>query len=188
MIPVARVGEPKSFDAACRKKGAAWLKANPDAKRPKDLWSPFKLALSDGFGGLCGYSAMHSPVGTVDHFASWANNKPLAYEWDNFRFAEAWINSSKRTLDDEALDPFDVKDGWFEVTLPSLQLVMTDKVPKKYRKRAETMLTRLHLRDDERVVRQRRKWLEMYEEHKLTLAGLQEVAPLLARAVAKARR
>lgn len=44
-------------------------------------------------------------------------------------------------------------------------------------------LRRLHLRDDERTVRQRRKWLEMYESGHLDLAGLRTFAPLIVDAV-----
>jgi hypothetical protein len=41
------------------------------------------------------------------------------------------------------------------------------------------------LRDDERVLQQRRAWLRKYEEGKLTLNGLRELAPLIAAAVEK---
>ena len=76
-------------------------------------------------------------------------------------------------------------DGWFEVLLPSLQLVATDAVPEVLRDRANFVLKRLHLRDDERVVRQRREWYRMYQEGELTLDGLRKKAPLIAAAVAK---
>lgn len=44
-------------------------------------------------------------------------------------------------------------------------------------------LRRLHLCNDERIVRQRRQWLKLYEQGKLDFAGLQELAPLIAEAV-----
>jgi hypothetical protein len=52
--------------------------------------------------------------------------------------------------------------------------------------RAESVLERLHLRDDERVLRQRREWYRMYQEGELTLEGLEKKAPLIAEAIAKA--
>jgi hypothetical protein len=177
--------EPEDFEEKCRKPGEAWLAKNPRAKRPKDYWSPFKPQLADAFRQLCGYAAMYEPVGTVDHYKSCGldNNKELIYEWSNYRFASAWINSSKKTADGEVLDPFEVQDGWFEILLPSLQLVVSQRVPEEFREKARHTLRRLHLQDDERVIRQRRVWLQMHEEGKLSLGGLRTMAPLIAAAV-----
>ena len=63
---------------------------------------------------------MYEPVGSVDHFRSWDNYPELAYEWSNLRFAAEWMNKSKQTADDAVLDPYEVKAGWFEITLPDL--------------------------------------------------------------------
>lgn len=77
-----------------------------------------------------------------------------------------------------------MREGWFAVLLPSLQLVVVpENVPEQLRELAVQTLERLHLRDDERVLRQRRSWYRMYQQGKLTLAGLREVAPLIAAAV-----
>jgi hypothetical protein len=78
------------------------------------------------------------------------------------------------------LDPYEVGEGWFEVILPSLQLMATDKVPPECRALVERTLECLPLSHDERVLRQRRSWYEMYREGKLTLEGLRRVAPLIA--------
>lgn len=68
MTPVSNpIPEPDKFDERCRKPGDVWLKANPVAERPRDLWSPFRHALADGFDDRCGYAAMYIPSGTVDH-------------------------------------------------------------------------------------------------------------------------
>ena len=135
MIRFEPVPKPEGFATAVEQPGATWLVNNPAAKRPKDLWSPFKDILADGFRSLCAYSAMYEPVGTVDHFVSWHEDRSKAYEWEN------------------------------------------------YRDRAEFVLHRLHLRDDERVLRQRREWYRMYQEHELSLESLRKKAPLIARAV-----
>ncbi|AFZ25317.1 hypothetical protein Cylst_3152 [Cylindrospermum stagnale PCC 7417] len=178
--------EPPDFDAKARQLGNSWLAKNPDTKkRPKEYWSVFKSYLADGFGNLCGYSAMYEPVGTVDHFLSCENYRHLTYEWSNYRFASAWINSSKGTLDDKVCDPFQVGDDWFEILLPSLQLVLTDAVPAEEHQKAEFTLQRLHLRDDERVIRQRQAWYQMYLDGEITLIGLEKKAPLIARAIRK---
>lgn len=188
-VDPAGLAEPGDFDAKCRQKGTQWLDANPKAnrkgnKRPKAFWTAFKPQLADAFHDLCAYSAMYEPVGTVDHFVPVDADESLAYEWANYRFASAWINSSKQKTE-AVLDPLLVQDGWFEMLLPSMQLVVTDQVPAHMRGLAEATLTRLHLRDDERVVRQRRRWYRLYQQGKLDLAGLRENAPLIAAAVEK---
>ncbi len=131
MIHFTPPDEPVTFDRDVRQPGIAWLERN-SVGRPKAYWnlSQYKSALADGFGNLCAYSAMYEPVGTVDHYRSCKCVRSQAYEWSNYRFASGWINSSKQDIDDRVLDPFQVEDGWFEILLPSLQLVLTDAVPQ----------------------------------------------------------
>lgn len=179
--------EPAEFDQKVRQPGNAWLIKNPDSKkRPKDYWSAFTNDLANGFNNLCGYSAMYiSKEGTVDHYFCCKNHRDLIYEWSNYRYISYRVNSSKGTLDNRVLDPFEVGDDWFEIILPSLQLVLTDKVPPTERSRAEFTLERLHLQNDERIMRQREEWYQMYLNGEITLEGLDKKAPLIARAVRK---
>ncbi len=65
------------------------------------------------------------------------------------------------------LDPYEVHSDWFESVRP----------------KAEHTLLRLRLRDDERVIRQRREWYRMYQSREISLEGLRKKAPLIARAV-----
>lgn len=184
MIPVAKVPKPRGFDAKVKGPGDAWLARQLTAQRPPALWAPYTPALSEGFADLCGYAAMHDPTGgTVDHFLSFKHHPHLAYEWSNYRFASAPLNSSKRDADAAVLDPFDIGAGWFEIILPSLQLRLTDAVPPALRAKAEFTLKRLKLRDGERIIRWRRSWYRLYTDGELTLDGLRTVAPLLAAAV-----
>jgi hypothetical protein len=179
------IPEPSEFDQKCRQKGNTWLAEHPDTKRPRDYWSPFKADLAKGFNNLCGYSVMYEPIGTVDHFLSCHNYRHLSYEWSNYRYTAGWINSSKKDLDDRLLDPFEVEDTWFEIILPSLQLVLTDKVPKEQRLKAQFTLQHLGLDHNERILRQREEWFRMYEQGEITLEGLAKKAPLIARAIEK---
>ena len=186
MIRFEPVTEPAEFQEQARAPGTAWLAAHPDAERPRDYWTPFKKSLAQGFRDLCAYSAMYEPVGTVDHYISWNEDKSRAYEWENYRYCAAWINSSKANTPAACLlDPFEVEDGWFELHLPSLQLRVSDTVPDQFRERAEYVLNRLHLSDDERVMRQRSEWFRMYQSGELTLDGLGRKAPLIAAAIAR---
>lgn len=184
MIRFDRVPRPTDFVEKAETPGNAWLVANPGKKRPKDFWTPFKGALADGFRNLCAYSAMYVPSGTVDHFVSCDEDRSRAYEWENYRFCEGWINSSKgKVLAARMLDPFEIEDGWFELHLPSLQLRVSDAIPDELRDRAEYVLDRLHLRNDERVIKQRREWYRMYQCGEITRSGLAGKAPLIAAAV-----
>ena len=126
---------------------------------------------------------------TVDHFVScWYEDADKAYEWNNYRYVEAWMNSAKnKRTSVNILDPFDVQDGWFEIQLPSLQLIRTDNVPEKFREKANWTLEHLPLRDDERILKVRREWYRMYQDSELNLAGLRKKAPLIAAAVEKQR-
>lgn len=185
MIRFQPSSAPPLFAAQVTNPGNIWLSKHPD-KRPKDFWGAFKPQLAEAFGNLCAYSAMYEPVGTVDHFVSCDEDRNLAYEWSNYRYASGWINSSKQNLpSDTLLDSFAVGHSWFEILLPSLQLVTTNAIPQVLQARAEFVLKRLHLRDDERVLRQRREWYRMYQEGELTLDGLRKKAPLIAAAVEK---
>lgn len=128
MIHFERTSEPAEFDSQVRQPGQTWLENHREG-RPKDFWTPFKSDLADEFQNLCAYSAMYEPVGTVDHYLSCANpaSRHLAYEWTNYRYASAWVNSSKKNVDDTVLDPFEVADDWFRLLLPSLQLVLIEE-------------------------------------------------------------
>jgi hypothetical protein len=187
VIRVRRRPEPASFDERCRKRGRRWLENHPGHEgRPPDYWSEFETDLREAFEGRCGYCAMWLPKGEVDHFISISTLRSqqshhLTYEWSNFRYSEGTLNQRKATS--LVLDPYEVDADWFQVLLPSLQLVLTDKVPDGIRALAEFTLEKLGLRDQEFVVRCRREWFREYQEGRLTLDGLWRFAPLVARAV-----
>lgn len=195
MIPVANpIPEPPDFDTECRIRGGAWLGPrllSPGSVpgRPPDYWSPFRPALADGFSNRCGYNGYDVPDGTVDHHVSWHENPALAYEWTNYRFIQGAVNSSKGSYPAaDLLDPFEVQPGWFEILLPSCQMVATAQIPAEYRQRAENTLIRLGLRDRENYVRCRRRWLGLYdaapaEKRPGVLYVLDQKFPLLADAI-----
>jgi hypothetical protein len=186
MIGFTLQDEPVAFEERCRKRGQAWLDAHRTYDRPKDYWTEFEPDLRDAFDGLCAYCAMKIMKGQVDHFRPVAVLKAegkdeLAYEWSNLRYGEGLLNGKK--WKHIVLDPFDVRDVWFEIQLPDLQLRETSAIPQQYRELASFTLQKLGLRNGEVVVRYRREWFEMYRDRKLTLNGLREVAPLIAAAV-----
>lgn len=190
MIPVAKVKEPKDFKVKCAQKGKNWLKNNPGRKRGFPAhWLQFQPKLAAGFKNRCGWWAMEIEDGDVDHYLSKKNYPAKAYDWDNYRYIAGTVNSSKRNHDDSVLDPFDVEAGWFEVQLPSMRLVRTDKVPKTLRVKADFTLKQLKLGRGTKVRRNRRRWYEAYKKWTqnpntgLSIGGLEEIAPLVADAV-----
>lgn len=186
-VPAA---EPASFDVRCRQRGRRWLQGHPTYDRPRDYWSEFEGDLRAAFRRLCGCCAMVVLKGQVDHFIpvkllKRRKQDALAYEWTNFRYGEGLLNQKKSAA--EVLDPYEVEDDWFDLLLPSLQLVLTTRVPKRLRAKAEMTLRQLGLTDDEVILRYRLEWFEMYRRKRLTLEGLKQVAPLIARAVERDR-
>jgi hypothetical protein len=193
MIPVANpIMEPPNFDRNCRKKGNEWLKKNPTAPSDKfpGHWREFQSELAAGFTYRCGWSAMHIGTdGAVDHYQSRSgpHGRNLAYEWSNYRYISTTVNSSKQALDSEVLDPFEIEDGWFEVRLPSFQLVRTDRVPAALRKKADYTIERLKLDNGTKFINNRREWYRDYRAEGLPMKHLKKYAPLVADAVERWR-
>jgi hypothetical protein len=190
MIPVPKpISEPGTFDRDCRQPGNQWLAVNPTAltKNFPAFWTRFEAELETAFASRCGWWAMRIQAGTVDHYfcKNKPANRPLVYEWGNYRHAAPTLNSSKQELDDQVLDPFEVQTGWFEVLLPSMQLVRTALVPTQLQAKADFTLRRLKLVDGPKVRRIRQRYYEDYKQRKLTSAGLRDYAPLVAEVVAK---
>ena len=134
MIRFAPGPEPVQWDARCRQRGRRWLGSHPGYDRPYDYWTEFEPDLRAAFRRMCGYCAMAVMKAEMDHFRPVAVLKregrhELAYEWDNFRYGLRVLN--RRKSDCLVLDPFAVRDDWFEVLLPSLQLVLTERVTRK---------------------------------------------------------
>lgn len=199
MMRFERLLEPDGFDHRVRQRGNGWLanKSNNKAKNLPDYWNEFKPQLAEGFQKFCAYSVTFIVAdkqgGTVDHFLCKSDYPQQAYEWDNYRYALPLINSykgaynsDKNPSDEWILDPFEVEDDWFELLLPSLQLVLTDTIPPEKRKQAEFTLQKLRLTDDEVLVAYRQQWYELYQEG-LSLEKLEKKAPLIDRAVKRSQ-
>jgi hypothetical protein len=148
------------------------------------LWRPMTQLLADGFNDRCGYSAMWIRGGTVDHYLSRSTHPERTYEWDNYRFASGEMNSRKGTWNDRVLDPFEIEDGWFEILLPSLELVMVEaRIPAHQRDRARFTLKKLRLQDDDAIIEQRQAWYDEFLNGEVTLSWLFRKAPLIGKAV-----
>lgn len=194
MIPVPLLNdqnEPGLFDKNCRQPGKAWLAANPsvDPHTQSTWWSQFKSALAEHFQHRCGWLAVHIGMqGQVDHWLACKTNPQQAFEWSNFRYVSGSVNSRKSTLNDQVLDPCEVQEGWFEVHLPSFQLVETTSLPITHKQRADTTLEQLGLRNGYEA-----RWTrwdayrDCWNAGSVDLAKLSTKAPLVAGAVKKAQ-
>jgi hypothetical protein len=185
MMRVTPPAEPANFDHDCRQPGNTWLAAHPNAPPPSlpDHWRLFIPELCAGFENRCGYLAMWDMNGTVDHFLSMYTHQHLAYEWSNYRYLTGWVNSSKQAIDELILDPFRVRDEWFEIDLPSLHLRLTQAVPPRFRARAAFTISRLRLDYGPRVIQQRQTYYGLFQAGQMTIGQLEIMAPLLATAI-----
>jgi len=187
MIRIERAAEPAEFDAKVRQPGRRWLAENPTSRSFPSYWSKVRDDLEAAFEGRCAYSAMAMMVpGTVDHFVSLDEDRSQGYEWRNYRYAAAWINSKKSALrSHQMIDPCEMGEDWFEILLPGCELRVTDQCPEELRDRARFMLRRLGLDHGPDALKCRKRWYDFYEKG-LPLAELDRLAPLIARAIRKA--
>lgn len=187
MIPVPRPPEPPEFDARCRQPGLSWLLENPPetGKRVPSYWTAFSSHLAAASAGRCYWLAMWVTTGQVEHFVAKVTvrgtpREHLIYEWRNYRWALDRINQFKGTA--EVLDPFEVRDDWFEVSLPDLQLRLTPQIPEDRRQLAEFTIGRLKLNDDFAIAL-RARFFEPYVHGQCALEYVRDHAPLLAQAI-----
>jgi hypothetical protein len=116
-----------------------------------------------------------------------SSNRELAFEWSNLRYADPAINSRKGILDDQVLDPCEIEDGWFEVHLPSFQLVSGDRLPSSLKQRAEFTINKLQLRGHKARFTRWHWYCSHWNNGQPDLSALQKDAPLVAAAIEKAR-
>lgn len=96
------------------------------------------------------------------------------------------MNARKGTWNRRILDPFEIDHGWFEILLPNLEMIVVeDLVPLIHLADAKFTLEKLKLEKDDDVLDVRRHWYQQFTRGDLTLKGLTQNAPLIARAVRK---
>lgn len=192
MIPVPYPGpanEPPLFQESCREPGNAWLVAKPDIDPHKQCawWREFQPALAEHFEHRCGWLACNIGLeGDVDHWIACDVDRTLSFEWSNYRYCAGTVNSRK-SANDKFLDPCEVGEGWFRVSLPDFQLLPTDKIPGEYADRVTAILDDLQLRKGFYARWNRWSWYARHWNNgQPNLAGLYKDAPLVAEAVKEA--
>lgn len=188
MMHFDQVKEHPDWQKEGMQPGRVWLSAHPNAERPHDYWTgksrKFRRYLRDGFKQLCAYTGHWTPNGTVDHFIPWeavrgTTQEHNAYDWSNFRYAVGWFNSSRKTT--TIPDPYIVQDNWFELLLPSCELIATAQVPPQHQQAVQNALR--WLAKDDRVMDERDAYFQGYLSKEITLNHLRKCAPLIARAL-----
>jgi hypothetical protein len=179
--------EPEYFDEDVRQPGLEWLEEHPDHEgRPRPFWTEKRECRQDlrrAFNSLCGFTLMHEMRGTVDHFISWKNDNTQAYEWDNYRFANGVVNSSKQNADDEVWDPFQIEFEWLEIHLPSMIMRVRDDAPADQRPILQDTLDRLPITDEDEVIECRAAYYEGYKEGLMEIEWLDRMIPVLATSI-----
>ncbi|HXQ36632.1 MAG TPA: hypothetical protein VN843_21650 [Anaerolineales bacterium] len=212
MIRVKRVAEPLTFDARVRQPGrlAIYEMAGKTPRPGRPVGRPFKQIvkrlqdipatkfpsywtralddLMDSYNQICAYSCfrIHRVTGarSADHLAPKSRNWRQVYEWKNYRLACSRLNARKREFGD-VLDPFSIRDGWFQLELVGFQVVPNPKLAKSVQRAVLDTINRLGL-DDFR--REREHDAELYWAGQISLQVLTSESPFVAKELRRQSR
>ena len=126
MIRVQPLPEYPNFNSDVRSPGAVFLAGCPtptsDQFKKKNYWTRAAPELHTVYRGVCAYTAVYlAEQGSVDHYHPKSIHPNLAYEWSNFRLASGRVNNAKGNQT-TILDPFEIEDDWFCLSIPSCLL------------------------------------------------------------------
>lgn len=185
MIPIPKQPEPAGFNSNVRKRGAAFLKANPAPLshdfKAHQYWKWAATELYEAYHRTCAYSCVYIPMspGTIDHFVPKTRRPDLAYEWDNYRLALHRMNMYKADRTDIA-DPFAVRSGWFVLDFPSCLVRPGANLTPDEQRLVQTTISALKLNDDDGLVQERCDIMLMFARGDVGLGFLQKRYPFLA--------
>ncbi len=173
MIPVKQASAPKDFNKKVRDPGLSAIAElvgepptimRPGRRRkkvadrredlPSECFPPFwREVLGDmmlAYHRLCAYMAIYieevTGAPTVDHMIPRSVEWRHVYEWDNYRLACSLMNSRKNDAI-AVLDPFRIKQGWFELDLVGFQVKPGTSLSSHIRARVERTILQLKLNE-----------------------------------------
>lgn len=149
MIPVAQKPEPAQFDAEVRQPGLVFLQEHPEG-RLRPLWARARRDLHREYSSICAYTCQLVVGGEVDHFLPASKRRDLAYEWSNYRLSCSLANRTKGAKVG-LVDPFDVEQGWFAMTLPQCDIVSGPNVPEDRAGQVQATIAALNLNCEQLV-------------------------------------
>ncbi len=190
MIRVTPQPEPEHFDRDVRQKGRQKLEElqidatsplPPKTKLP-NLWKKVAPELRTRYR-FCAYTNIKcSPCeGDVDHFKPKSKYPGLAYEWSNYRLALPAINRRKRDYEG-VLDPFEIKNEWFELKTLDGSIRPSAKAPKTFREKIQATIERLRLNVPSYCA-YRLEFIGGYYRKEITVQYLKENAPFVYQAL-----
>lgn len=184
MMRVQAQPEYSNFDKQVRQRGQRFLKSCPRPTRKQfkghHYWGAALDELRDAYNRLCAYTTRELVyTGSVDHFRPKSKYPHLAYEWDNYRFARTTINSRKGDSED-VIDPFNVRDGWFTLDMPSCLIKPGHDIAKNIQDAVKATIDVLRLNSDDRLVDERCRLLVSLADDEITLEYLDKHYPFLS--------
>lgn len=183
MIPLVLQPEPATFDSTVRRPGQAFLRRVPhptsEQFKRKAYWKEALPSLKTTYRSICAYSSCWVPSScSVDHFHPKTTHPQLAYEWSNYRLADAKINNNKSNSN-QVLDPFHIQTGWFVLDIATLWVTPEPTLQKAVFEAVETTIKVLRLNDDD-WVQMRFEILRQYRDRECTIGFLQRYYPFMA--------
>jgi len=184
MIHVDQKPEPLAFLAQVGKPGARFLTSNrnPTSEEWKShsYWRKLIPELHDAYDGICAYSSEFIPLvtgnDTVEHFLPKSRHPNQAYRWTNYRLVCLRMNGRKGAR--QILDPFKIKNAWFTLQFPSLQILIGSTMPSCLHSIATATISILDL-NGEGSIKSRERWVRNYCRGHISSTYLQQNAPFI---------
>ena len=156
MIPVVMQPEPDNFDIDVRQPGKSILSTNPTISdsfwKRHSYWGRISKDLYNLYRGICAYTGEWFPRTTtrasLDHFIPKSIAPSLAYEWSNYRLTTQKVNENKKGHTIIA-DPFEVRSGWFVLSLPGCYIVPGENLSSDEHFLVEQTINILKLNNDD---------------------------------------
>lgn len=185
-MPITLQPEPVDFVQRVRDPGQAFLstKSHPRGSewKNKEYWQAVIDDMYEAYSGICAYCcewiAPTTGDPTIDHFVPKSIEPQKAYEWSNFRLACLRFNRWKQDHQD-VLDPFTLGTGWFQLQLPSLQVLPNPELPLEDSSRVISTIKRLRL-NHTLCINSRKRWVVSLIRGKINFIFLKENAPFIA--------
>jgi uncharacterized protein (TIGR02646 family) len=185
MIRVSQGPLPAHFDATVKTPGLAFLTTTPAPTgaqwKGHDYWRAVKRDLHRYYRGVCNYCVSWTPEksGSVDHYVPKGKNAALAYDWSNYRYARAVINTYKDSFED-VLDPFVIQNDWFRLDFTTMFVKPHASRTGDDRKRVWDTINRLRLNTDNVLLNERAGVVYKYAANKITWDYVEKCYPFIA--------
>ena len=148
-----------------------------DQFKKKNYWRDALPDLKVAYNSVCAYSACWVPSScSVDHFHPRTTHPQLAYEWSNYRLADAKINNNKGN--NEVLDPVHIQIGWFILDIATLLVRPEPTLRKEVHTAVKRTIDILKLNDDD-WVQMRFEIFRQYKNRDCTIDFLQRCYPFM---------